>query len=42
MFTSKFSGRELTIQIKATEVDAKEIEEIVLAVLRQHAEKNNE
>ena len=41
MFTAKFSGRELMIRIKATEVDAKDVEEIVLAALRQHAEKNS-
>jgi type IV secretory pathway VirB4 component len=40
MFTAKFSGREFTVRIKATEVDAKEVEEMVLAALRQRAEKD--
>lgn len=42
IFTATASGRELIIRIKSTAVDAKEVEEIVLAALRQHAEKNNE
>lgn len=42
MFTAKCSGRELTIRIKATEVETKEIEEMVLTMLRQRAEKNTE
>lgn len=41
IFTATASGRELIIRIKSTEVDAKEVEEIVLTALRQHAEKNN-
>lgn len=39
MFTAKCTGRELTIRIKASELDAKEVEEIILAALRQRAEK---
>lgn len=42
MFTANFSGREFTVRIKATEVDAKEVEEMVLATLRQRAEKISE
>lgn len=39
IFTEKRSGRELTITINDDELDVKEIEEIVLTALRQHAEK---
>jgi ParB/RepB/Spo0J family partition protein len=38
VFKAKFTGREFTIQIKDDLVDAKEIEEIVLATLRARAE----
>ncbi|MET3134297.1 ParB family chromosome partitioning protein [Oxalobacteraceae bacterium GrIS 1.11] len=41
MFIAKCSGREVTIRIKASEIDAKEVEEIVLAALRQRAEKTS-
>jgi len=41
IFTAKFSGREFTIRIKASEVDAKEVEEMVLAALRQRAEQHS-
>lgn len=39
MFTAKRAGREVTIRIQATEIEAKEVEEIVLAALRKRAEK---
>lgn len=42
MFTAKFSDREFTIRIKTMDVSTKEIEEIVLATLRQRAEKVDE
>lgn len=38
IFTARTAGRELTIRIKASEIDAKEVEELVLAALRQRAE----
>lgn len=38
IFTARSAGRELTIRIKVSEIDTKEIEEIVLAALRQRAE----
>ena len=42
IFVVKPTGRELTVQIKANDVDQKEIEELILAALRQHAEKEAE
>lgn len=39
IFTANTSGRELTIKINADEIDAKEVEELVLITLRQRAEK---
>jgi ParB family chromosome partitioning protein len=41
MFTAKrsTSGRDITIRIQATELDAQEVEDIVLAALRVRAEK---
>jgi ParB/RepB/Spo0J family partition protein len=38
IFKAKFSGREFTIQIKDEQVDAKEIEELVMKALRERAE----
>jgi ParB/RepB/Spo0J family partition protein len=41
VFKAKFAERELTIQIKDAKVDAKEIEELIVEVLRKRAETLN-
>lgn len=42
MFAAKFSDREFTVRIQAPEVDAKTVEEMVLAALRQIAAEDTE
>ncbi|WP_423680216.1 MULTISPECIES: ParB/RepB/Spo0J family partition protein [unclassified Undibacterium] len=40
IFTTKTTGKEIAIRIKATEISAEEIEELILKALRSRAEEN--